>query len=388
MSSLDRMRATLAELSDLALKVLPEMFDARTGLFSHKTLVADGGYVNERPNVLYSTVSLVGLLEQRRRAADSVMDLGRAMDGAHEAVDRRGRPGELANFVWASVLAEDTRGGGALERLAGADPRLSTSAELGQVLYGLVIGACAWEGQRDRALRAAHACAAELGTRFTPAGDVFRASPRPRQRSLRPRRSMLEGRFTSFAAQVYPLHGLAALHRETGEPLPPEAIAVARRIADAQGPFGQWWWLYSTRARRVVEGYPVYSVHQDGMAFLGLVEIERLGGGQFMEGLERGLDWLGGANELGADLVDREPPLINRCIMRTGGLADGSYGISRANYRGAILRSMTPVIGPDRVTAGREGFEVLRECRSYHLGWLLYAHALIERAAASSDMTG
>jgi hypothetical protein len=216
---------------------------------------------------------------------------------------------------------------------------------------------------------------------------VFSASPRPTSRSLAPRRSLLEGRFASFASQVYPLHGLAALHRLTGKPLPSEALAVARRLVDCQGPQGQWWWLYSTQASRIVEGYPVYSVHQDGMAFLGLVEIERLGGGSFMAALELGLDWLGGANELGTSLVDGDPPLINRCIQRSGSDADGSYGLSSANYRGAVARSLVPAIGRDRVAAGPEGFEVLRECRSYHLGWLLYAHALIERAAAAGDAT-
>jgi hypothetical protein len=381
------MRTSLADLADLSLDVLPAMLDERTGLFSHKTVVVDGDYVNQRPNVLYSTVSLVGLLEQRRRPADSVLALGRALDGAHAAVERDGRPGELGNLVWASVLAEDPRGAGALRRLVDVDPRMSTSAELGQVLYGLVIGAGAHETERDRALSTAHACAAELRARYSASGNVFSASPRPASRSLAPRRSLLEGRFASFASQVYPLHGLAALHRLTGEPLPSEAVAVARRIVDCQGPLGQWWWLYSTRASRIVEGYPVYSVHQDGMAFLGLVEIERLGGGGFMAALELGLDWLGGANELGTSLVDRDPPLINRCIQRAGSDADGSYGLATSNYRRTIARSLAPAVGRDRVAAGPEGFEVLRECRSYHLGWLLYAHALIERAAAAGDTT-
>jgi hypothetical protein len=377
-SALERVGEGLAELAELSLDVLPAMRDEPSGLFSHKTVVRDGAYVNREPNVLYTTVSLVGLLRQGRRPADSVLPLGPAMDSAQRAVEERGVPGEQANMVWASTLAGDGRGEAVLARLAAVEPRLSPSGELGQVLYGLVVGADAYPAKRDAAMRAAAACAEELLQRFAPRAGVFRAWPR---RSL-PRRELLEGRFSGFAAQVYPLHGLAALYLRTGD-APDEAVGrVARRIVDAQGPLGQWWWLYSTRSRKVLEGYPVYSVHQDGMAFLGLMELERLGIGSFVEPLALGLEWLTGANELGVSLVDRDPPLVNRCIQRVGSLADGPYGISRANLGRIVARSAVPGAIADRTASDTSQLEVLRECRSYHLGWLLYADSLVQRAGA------
>ena len=380
MSSLERMGGRLASLAEVALDVLPGMFDRRTGLFSHKTEVRDGNYVNGESNVLYSTVSLVGLLSQRRRPAEDVLPVGTALDAAHGAALSRGKPGELANLVWASRLANDGRGEGALGRLADVDPRRSPSGELGQVLYGLVAGAGAYSRQRDRAVRAARACEEELLRRFSPGAEVFRASPR---RAL-PRRGLVESRMTSFAAQVYPLHGLAALYLWAGED-PPDAVArVAARIVDAQGPLGQWLWLYSSRSRKVIEGYPVYSVHQDGMVFLGLMELEKLGLGSFAEPLALGLDWLSGANELGVDLVDRDPPLVNRCIQRAGSGADATYGISRRNFGRAIARSFVPWAVRDRSEANPARLEVLRECRSYHLGWLLYADSLVQGARSAA----
>lgn len=221
MSSIDRLRAQLGDLADVALSALPEMFDQDSGLFSHKTVVVNG-------------------------------------DGA----------------------------------------------------------------RRDGARRTARACANELLARFSPHGEVFSDSPRRRI----PRRSLLERRFASFAAQVYPLHGLAAR-----------------------------------------------------------VELERLGVGTYADALALGLDWLTGKNELGVDLVGRDPAFINRCIQRDGSDADGIYGLPRSGYARAIGRSLAPVVGRDRIEEDRRGFEVLRECRSYHLGWLLYAHALVERAAAAAD---
>ena len=124
-----------------------------------------------------------------------------------------GAPSEQANLVWASALAGDGRGERLLGRLAEAEPGRSPSGELGQVLYGLVVGADAFAAKRDLAMNAAAKCAAELLRRFRPGADVFRATP---QRRTIPRRELIESRFTHFAAQVYPLHGLAAFHLATG----------------------------------------------------------------------------------------------------------------------------------------------------------------------------
>jgi hypothetical protein len=383
--ALARMAPQFADLAELSLDALPGMFDEGTGLFSHKTVVEGGRYVNREPNVLYSAVSLVGILRQRRRPADAVLPLGRALDGLHRATAERRRPGEMANFVWAATMAEDGRGAEMTRRLAGVDPASCPSGELGQVLYGLVCGARAYEAERDRATSASRAAARELLGRFSPRAEVFRTSPRARRL---PRRELLESGLASFAAQVYPLHGLAALHLHTGEAPPAELKRVADRIVDAQGPLGQWWWIYSSRARVVLEGYPVYSVHQDGMAFLGLSELEPLGVGNYLEPLALGLDWIFGANELGTGVVDREPAMVYRCIQRAGSDADGSYGVSKANLWRILRRSLAPRVSGDVTDACPADLEILRECRSYHLGWLLYADSMVQDAESRQAGSG
>lgn len=379
MGPLERMAPRFADLAELSLDALPGMFDPERGLFSHKTTVRDGRYVNREPNVLYSAVSLVGILRQRRRPADGVLPLGRALDGLHAATAERSVPGEIANFVWAATMVEDDRGAEMTRRLAAVDPATCSSGELGQVLYGLVCGARAHEPERDRAMAAAKGGVAELLERFRPRAEVFPGSPRARRL---PRRELIEAGLTSFAAQVYPLHGLAAYYLHTGETPAPALARVADRIVDAQGPLGQWWWIYSSRARVVLEGYPVYSVHQDGMAFLGLVELERLGLGSFLEPLALGLDWVFAANELESTLVRREPPLVHRCIQRAGSDADGAYGVSKRNLLRIFRRSLAPRVSGDVTDAPRGELEVLEECRSYHLGWLLYADSLVQDAEA------
>ena len=369
-SPADDLQGRFGDLVELSLRALPRMFDEETGLFCQKT-VADGDrHENRGSNVFYSAMSTVGILRQPAQPPESVFPLGRALDALHAVAAAGTSPQVLANVVWAMALAEDPRGGPLTKQLAERDDlRNCESAALGHVIHGLAVAAEAYPEQSGQAIEAARRWAPELLGRFSPEADLFGPFRRPTGV-----RSALIHRLTSFAAQVYPLHGLASFYRVTGEAPAPALRRAAERIAAAQGPLGQWWWLYSTQTRAVLEGYPVYSVHQDGMAFMALLPVEALGEGAFREPLALGLDWLSGPNELSTDLVRRDPPIVFRNIQRVGSDADAMFGISRANLARVVARSLRP--GADHTDAEPGELEVLRECRPYHLGWLLHAYAL------------
>ncbi|HEU4904904.1 MAG TPA: hypothetical protein VFT19_02165 [Solirubrobacterales bacterium] len=361
----------LLALAELSLEALPPMFDPGTGLFCQKAVAAGGRNVNRGANPLYTAMSAVGVLRQRLRPPEQVLPIGRALDALHGIAAGRGAPEVAAVTLWASILAEDPRG----EELAAAlcargDLGRWDSAVLGHVVHALALAAEAYPRSSARTLAGCRAWVEELRGRFRPEVDLFAGLGRPSGA-----RSALIHRLTSFAAQVYPLHGLAAYHRVTGEAPSSSLRRAGERIVAEQGPLGQWWWLYSSRKRVVLEGYPVYSVHQDGMAFMALLPLEALGEGSYLEPLARGLAWLEGENELGVDLVQREPPLISRNIQRRGSDADAMFGISRANLARVAARSLVP--SGDGTAADPARLEVLRECRPYHLGWLLHACAMM-----------
>jgi hypothetical protein len=369
-SSPGDLRERFGDLPELSLGALPRMFDEGTGLFCQKT-VADGDRLtNQGSNVFYSAMSTVGILRQSLRSPESVFPLGRALDALHGVAAAGTSPQVLANVVWAMALAEDRRGADLTRQLAARDDLLNCeSAALGHVIHGLAVAAEAYPEQSGAAIEACRRWAPELLGRFSPAADLFGPFRRPTGV-----RSALIHRLTSFAAQVYPLHGLASFYRVSGEAPAPALARAAARIVAAQGPLGEWWWLYSTQNTAILEGYPVYSVHQDGMAFMALLPAEKLGLGAYREPLGLGLDWLSGRNELATDLVRRDPPIVFRNIQRVGSDADAMFGISRANLARVVARSLRP--GSDHVEVEPDGLEVLHECRPYHLGWLLHAYAL------------
>lgn len=367
----------MKELADVALRALPLMYDEGRGLFSQKALPEGDGLLNRGINPYYSAAAMVGVLSQSLTSPDSVVPVGRTLDALFSACEEEEGGGPvLPTTLWAGALAGDERAAGlvgAIERKLSVEG--AESAALGQAIKGLVVGAETFAGVRDQALELARSCAAELLSRHSAEARVFRAMPH----RVSGMRSLMGARITSFASQVYPLLGLSALYAHRDEAPPPALRSTAEFLAGAQGPLGQWPWLYAPSTAAILEGYPVYSVHQDGMAFMGLVPVEGLGEGAYRGELALGVEWLE-KNELSTSLVDRQPPFICRNIQRAGSDADAPFGISRANFYRVVARSLSPRPSRDHDTADPSTLEPLRECRSYHLGWLLYAHSLLGQA--------
>jgi hypothetical protein len=171
---------------------------------------------------------------------------------------------------------------------------------------------------------------------------------------------VLRGRIGSFADQVYPVYALARFAQAYGSK---EALtmasACAQGICRVQGPQGQWWWHYDSTTGKVAGKYPVYSVHQDGMAPMALVALSKVTGCNFAGPIDKGLQWITGSNELSRDLRDLSLHVIWRC----------------AHPRHKYKMYLDDALGLVGVSVNRNCAEltVREECRPYEFGWLLYA---------------
>jgi hypothetical protein len=170
-----------------------------------------------------------------------------------------------------------------------------------------------------------------------------------------------------FADQVYPLQALARLHALTGDGA---ALAAAEQVAAgicaAQGAEGQWWWHYDARSGHVVEGYPVYSVHQLSMGPMALLDLADAGGRRHLDEIVLGLHWMTERPETDEPLVVPELGLTWRKAAR-----DDPHKLVRGTRAAAtLLRQGSRLTVLDRVYPP---VAVDRECRPYELGWLLYA---------------
>jgi len=108
--------------------------------------------------------------------------------------------------------------------------------------------------------------------------------------------------------------------------------------------------------------YPVYSVHQHGMAPMSLFALEEATGQSFKDFIYKGLRWIYGANELRTDMRDFSQNLIWRCILPKR--KQTKYWDTALS----LLRSPN-----EKAPVG--ALQILFEERPYELGWLLYAFA-------------
>ena len=218
----------------------------------------------------YAAIATLGLLRVPQQAQRHVLKGDTANDLISRLTKRLGEMtsrGDVALLCWAAAEADHGDLPRALNRLS----------ELGRPESpGYVVDA-AWVVSALVAAR--------------PQVDVEEHLAHARRALLRARGAVLYPHVTgpgapwyrthvgSFADQVYPLQALARLHASADDR---EALTVADGVADkicaAQGDSGQWWWHYDSRNGSVVEGYPVYSVHQHAMAPMALLDLAEAGG--------------------------------------------------------------------------------------------------------------
>jgi hypothetical protein len=146
------------------------------------------------------------------------------------------------------------------------------------------------------------------------------------------------------------------------------ALGAARATADLlihhQLDDGGFPWLYDAERGTVVERYEIYSVHQDAMAPMALIELwEACGDDRYLEAVAHGLRWISRRNELTAEMVDRSNGLVLRSIRRRRG-ADRVWLGAKTAASAAGLRTRGSTA---RMT------ELNPTDRPYHFGWVLEA---------------
>jgi hypothetical protein len=188
-----------------------------------------------------------------------------------------------------------------------------------------------------------------------------------------------------FADQVYPVQALARLHHSGDDPT---ALAVARTTAEQicrlQGPEGQWWWHYDARTGEVIEGYPVYTVHQHAMGPMALLDLAEAGGGDYAEPIRRGLRWLLGPAELGGAaepmLLDDEGLTVRKVFRGDPRkIVRGLHTLTTRVRRGLRLPLVNRVFRPTSLD---------RECRPYEFGWLYFAWLATLESPQRSEAAG
>ena len=347
----------------LATGGLRQMLDPDQQLFCYRMVKTPQGLRREGISRRYTLITLMGLHRLERSGGASPIPLQPILEGLLADTSWVDNLGDLGLLLWLCALAVPDRCAQVADRLAirhallrYPDAQQARTMELAWFLTGLCHWALALPAEGEMLTGIAFEARRRLH-RNLAACAVFPHMARG---------TTLAGRLRwwagSFADQVYPIYAFTKFAQAWSSPVAQRlALDCARAICRAQGARGQWWWHYdASNAGRVeiVDAYPVFSVHQHGMAPMVLFEAGEAFQQDFTPWIYKGLDWIDANNELHFPMAD------GSLIWR---------GIERASYRrywDALFNR--PAAGEER---SAKDLRVIFECRPYELGWLLYAWA-------------
>jgi len=372
-SAIDDQQA-IPELNSLALRSLVALFDEKKQLFHRSVTLTDQGLLRHGASRRRSIFALMGLQRLQDAGESQPLNLGPIRDGILDDQRWIESAGDLGLLIWfAAVCAPDRLGrlfkeqdlGGALARYSGSRPATTTSIAwfLAGVAHARLRDTRDLPDLTDVAVEAYHL----LEENQSEDGLFGHAI------SSGLLRRAFDTRYGTFSDQAYSIYALSIFAQafQIEEPLGP-ALDCANAICDLQGDMGQWWFRYDKQSCRVVNRYPVVSMHQYGTAPASLLALGETTRQNFDKAIYRGLSWIAGANELGNDLRNLDGAAIWDSIRLEGSIPQ---------WKEMICSLLNIPAGPRS-----DHLRVQYETRPDHLGWLLYAFGKfgLPRAAVPS----
>ena len=280
-------------LIQFSLDALPGMYCSDRGLFcNYRTIDQQRVGVSVR----YTLICLLGLYQADKAGYGSPFDLDALYEQAHKEVEAK--IADMGLLLWAGSLIGRTENEDVYQKLAiqleRDDLAQLTGMELGLALTGLLAYA------RSQNIKEAFSSAERLKNLI-----VERCLDRASGLFFHTAGAALRRKYPNFATQIYLMYGLAryALYTEDREAAK-VATGCADHLCELQRSDGGWPWIYHATSGRVVEDYEIYSVHQDGMMPMALLEVGEANSKVYREAIQKGLQWLYGENELKTSMVD------------------------------------------------------------------------------------
>jgi hypothetical protein len=346
------------------------MYCSDRGLFCFKLVERNGELVPLDISVRYTAITIIGLCRAEEFGYSSPWLLPHLIDRLSANLQPAIGLGDLALVFWASCMGDPEHARHLLptmmDRWAEDAGRRNGSLETMQLAW-LVSGLCTYRnvcGDDPSAEALLQSAVDELLTEhYNRESHLFYHCART-ARSLRRR---LVSDICHFAEQIYGIQALTTYARSTGQRFLEEyARETAAVLIRNQTIGGGWAWLYHVPSGKPIDIYPIYSVHQLGMAPMSLLPLVSDAKDPVSRAVRNGIEWAFGQNELKRSLVNGAQGVIWRSIK--------PEFLPRQQQ---LLRKSLSTIG---LTSACEWpwlrsrrFQIDRECRPYELGWLLYA---------------
>ncbi len=349
----DTIRRHVDELISFSIETLPSLRLA-SGLYCYDVPFESRELRGE--SVRYSLMALLGMQRARAAGLEGIPDLDELWS---RCLERRASftPGDVGLAIWADSRRDGASTEGLVAQLETALSDVVLASLVGMEIAWIIIGLTHAEQPTAASSKLLDRVADHLQReRRSPSGLYYHDATSRFRRHL-----------PNFATEIYTLMALTALAR--GDHLAgarASAETLAEHLVRLRLPDGGWPWLYDADRADVAEAYEIYTVHQDAMAPMGLLELTTLtGDDRWARAAVESVAWSRGSNELGVDLLDAEHGFAHRSIRRKAPWDRVALAANSASTR----------FGGKRLLARSSRVEVNRTCRPYHLGWMLEAWA-------------
>jgi hypothetical protein len=343
-------------------ELLFKMYSEKLGLFAYSSRIGGEGLVNDFSDpsaVRYTINSLLGLWRwsTATRVEYSCDELIDTFWNKHSA--KVSNPGDKGLLLYLLAQADRSEAEQAYQQAIEHVRELEQGAALPlQEVAWLLAGTTAFEER----LKPAGATFSEKLCQIMVNRYVHPKSGWPLHTPKGFRNS-----FVSFGATAYFLWALYEYWRlSNDEKILQRFKRSVEQVISMQQEDGAWPWFFYSRKPAAVDLYQIYSVHQDAMAMLFLMPARDAGMEAIVPVMKRSVSWLYGENVLGAQMLIDKPFFIYRSIGRR----EGFERVRR------LFRSWIQVALPVDLSRSRPAhLQVNMECRSYHLGWILFVWA-------------
>jgi len=354
-------RRLLNSLVDISINGLKDMFLPDQLEFASMKRMVDNNIIIEGTNTRYTLISIIGLHKAESHNKTIGINLFKILANQISKVDKYNGIGDLGLLLWASALVSP----GEIDKILTKinfnnilnlykNQQNKLTMELSWFLTGVLMASTFNETFKNTI--------GDLPEKvFKLIRDNYGASGIFKHQVSTGFSGKFRSNIGSFADQVYPIYAFS-LYAQIKKNY--EALLIAKecafKICEHQSTIGEWLWHYDSRNGKTISKYPIYSVHQDAMAPIALFAIQRATNINFDSYIYKGLDWLVENNSLNENMID----IKNNLIWSGIGPRDTERKI----------KSTLKHIG-FRTKEEYSSLEIVKECWSYHLGWVLYAFA-------------
>ena len=358
------------QLVTLALRCLPRMYQPDRRLFCFKMVERNGQMIPVDVSTRYTAMVIIGLQHAATCGQTVPWPMDNLLDGLLAQTASVRSIGDLGLILWATSVCDPIRTASVFDEIQRRWPhdvtRSDSPLETMQLAW-LVSGLCHYrnshphDSQAEGMLTSAYNRL--VNAHFERETFLYYFS----SRLFRPVRKRLIHQICYFAEQVYGIQALLFYAQTTHNT---EAQVLAAKTANVlvshQTSTGGWRWLYNARTNVVVDTYPIYTVHQLGMAPMALLPLTNPAGDPLTTAIQNGVNWVFGENELNRSMLDEQHDVIWRSIKAR------SFHRQRQLLHKAFSVANLGALG-NKSWLQPSSFQVDYECRPYELGWLLYA---------------